>query len=222
MAGKIVMCHKCGKNFEDTDGEFEQSEAKPVCPECKAKANGKFARISRAISEKAGAAGQAIAETYKEIGGSLLDKTGSLRQAASEKYRARQEHKAQEKAEEQQRNEEAEAFKASLRRGIIVTALQSVSCQVKKNLGYISANLYVELRNQNKEAITECINAKEEELLDTLRLKAHKLGANAVIGLNISKTMSISFNRTGFLLSAYGTALEIAARTKAQTQSPAQ
>ena len=101
MAGKIVMCPKCGKNFEDTDEEFEQSGVRPLCPECKAKANGKFARIRRTISEKAGAAGQAIAETYKEIGSSLLEKTGSMRQAASERYRAKQERKAQARAAEQ-------------------------------------------------------------------------------------------------------------------------
>ena len=146
-----------------------------------------------------------------------------MRQAASEIYRERQDSKAQERAARQRRREEAQERKALLRKEVIVTPLQSLACQVRRNLGYISANLYVELRDKSDKAITASIDAKEEELLDELRLKAHQLGANAIIGLNVSKSISVSNYKAGravvgVLLSAYGTALEIVTRPKSPAQ----
>lgn len=222
MADKIVMCPKCGKNFVDIDGVSEHLGEKPICPECKAKA-GRFLRIIVAIAEKAGAAGQAIAETYKELGGELLEKANTMRHTASDIYRERQESKAQERATRLRRREEAQERKAMLRKEIIVTALHSVACQVRRNLGYVSANLYVELKDKSDKAITAIIDAKEEELLDELRLKAHQLGANAIIGLNVSKSITTIHDRAGRaviggLFSAYGNALEIAIRPKSPAQ----
>ena len=216
------MCSKCGNKFEDIDGVSEQLGVRPICPECKAKA-GKLLRIAVTIGEKAGDAGRAIADTYKEIGGELLKKARTMRQAASEIYRERQDSKAQERAARQRRREEAQERKALLRKEVIVTPLQSLACQVRRNLGYISANLYVELRDKSDKAITASIDAKEEELLDELRLKAHQLGANAIIGLNVSKSISVSNYKAGravvgVLLSAYGTALEIVTRPKSPAQ----
>lgn len=226
MAVKTVKCKKCGKEFE-TKGVFSKLRLTSLCPECRAELSGKVRRAGSFIAKTARSAGHSIAETYSEIGGPIAARAGEIGReithAASDMYKARQERKAQEKAEADRLKQEEESRKEQLRREVIITAASSLVCQIKRNLGYVSANIYATFTGKDEAAISEAISAKELDLLDELRLKAHESGANAVIGINVQKSLSITGRRTfgsdsvtrvtGVLLSAYGTALEIAPKS---------